>query len=68
MYIDRVEKYKLLEEEYGGKILATMRKHGAIHWTAAFNQVENVIICESISDALTKISSIDSILSQEMLH
>lgn len=36
-------------------------------WTTAFNQIENVIICDSISNALTKISNIDSILSQEML-
>ena len=36
-------------------------------WKSAFDEVENTVFCESISDALTKISRIDSILSQEML-
>ena len=36
-------------------------------WISAFNGIENTVICPSISDALTKISSIDSILSSEML-
>lgn len=37
-------------------------------WISAFGSMDNVIVCESISDAQTKISCIDSILSQEMVR
>lgn len=37
-------------------------------WINAFGSMDNVIVCESISDAQTKISCIDSILSQEMIR
>lgn len=36
-------------------------------WISAFNGIENTVISASVSEALTKISSIDSILSSEML-
>ena len=37
-------------------------------WLTAFQEIENVICCETISDALSLISKIDSILNDEMLN
>ena len=59
---DATRKYL---EKHPNDILLVISKDS--DWTTAFNQIENVIICDSISNALTKISNIDSILSQEML-
>ena len=59
---DATRKYL---EKHPNDILLVISKDS--DWTTAFNQIEDVIICDSISNALTKISNIDSILSQEML-
>lgn len=37
-------------------------------WKNAFEKLDNTVYCESISDALTRISSIDSVLSEEMIN
>ena len=59
---DATRKYL---EKHPNEILLVISKDS--DWTTAFNQIENIIICDSISNALTKISNIDSILSHEML-
>lgn len=51
--------------EHDNDILLVISKDN--DWVTAFGELENVVICESVSSALTYINSIDSILSQEMI-
>lgn len=48
---DATRKYL---EKHPNEILLVISKDS--DWTTAFNQIENIIICDSISNALTKIS------------
>jgi hypothetical protein len=51
--------------EHDNDILLVVSKDN--DWVTAFGELENVVICESVSSALTYINGIDSILSQEMI-
>ena len=53
-------------EEHPNEVLLVVSKDS--DWLKAFEKVENVICCDSIGDALTIISKIDGILSDDMLN
>lgn len=52
-------------ERHPNDILLVVSKDN--DWKTAFEAMDNVVICKSVSDAQTMISHIDSILSQEMV-
>lgn len=61
--IDATKKYLA---EHPNDILLVVSKDG--DWKSSFEEMDNVVKCDSVEDALTIINSIDSILSKDMLN
>ena len=60
---DATKKYLA---EHPNDILLVVSKDG--DWKAAFGDMDNIVQCDSVENALTVLNSIDSILSQDMLN
>lgn len=60
--IESAKEY--IEEHYNDVLLVVSNDND---WENAFKDIENVIVCKSIDDAITMINNIECILSQEML-
>lgn len=51
--------------DHPNEILLAVSRDG--DWEKAFSHMDNVVICNSISDAVTKINKIESVLSEEII-
>ncbi len=60
-----IESVKQYLEEHPNEVLLVVSKDP--DWEKAFSGMDNVSICGSISDAVTKINKIESILSEEII-
>lgn len=60
--IEAVQQYLI---EHPNEVLLVVSNDG--DWEKAFSETDNVIICKSISNAVTKINKIESVLSEEII-
>lgn len=51
--------------EHPNEVLLVVSRDG--NWEKAFSSVDNAVICGSVSDAVTKINKIESVLSEEII-
>lgn len=51
--------------EHPNEVLLVVSRDG--DWEKAFSSVDNAVICGSVSDAVTKINKIESVLSEEII-
>lgn len=60
--IEAAQQYLM---EHPNEVLLVVSKDG--DWEKSFSGIDNAVICSSISDAVTKINKIESVLSEEII-
>lgn len=60
-----IESVRQYLEEHPNEVLLVVSRDG--DWEKAFSCIDNAVICGSISDAVTKINKIESVLSEEII-
>lgn len=60
-----IESAKQYLEKHPNEVLLVVSKDS--DWEKAFSEVDNVLICSSISNAVTQINKIESILSEDII-
>lgn len=60
-----IESARQYLEEHPNEVLLVVSRDG--DWEKAFSSIDNAVTCSSISDAVTRINKIESILSEEII-
>lgn len=60
-----IESARQYLDEHPNEVLLVVSRDG--DWEKAFSGIDNAVICSSISDAVTKINKIESVLSEEII-